>query len=70
MTMQSVAAAADIAANIKNAPFVLPMASLNQPISNGPRNPPTLKAVFTRAIPVAVAVPRSSAGARHKNGGT
>ena len=63
MAKQSAAADADTAANIKNAAFVLPVASLNQPISDGPRKPPTLKAVFTRAIPVAAAV-RAAAPAR------
>jgi hypothetical protein len=70
MAMQRAAAVADTAANIRNAPLALPLASLNQPMSEGPTNPPTLKAVFTRAIPAAAAVPRSNAGARHKKGGT
>jgi len=68
--MQSAAAAADTAANTKNAPSVLPVLSLNQPISDGPKNSPTLNAVFTRAIPAAAAVPRSNACVRHKKGGT
>ena len=70
MLMQSAAARIDTAAKIKKAPFVLPLLSLNQPMSDGPKNPPTLKAVFTNAMPAAAAVPRSNAGARHKNGGT
>ena len=48
----------DTAAKNKKAPFVLPLLSFNQPMSDGPKNPPTLKAVFTNAMPAAATVSR------------
>jgi hypothetical protein len=67
---QTIAAVSGKPARKRNGPLVLPVASLNQPTTDGPMNPPTLNTVFTRAIPAAAAGPRSSRGGRHKNGGT
>src|SRR5690242_10671216 len=65
-------AAADTATRLRttSAPFGLPVASVNQPTTEGPANPPRLKTVFTKAIAAAAAGPRISEGARHRNGGT